>query len=368
MNGAVPFQADQHLQRPALLLTSGTVYVAFGSHGDAAPYHGWIVAYSAVNVQNQTAVFNASPNGEAGAIWQSGRGLSADDTGNIYVVTSNGTTDETSNYSDNVLRLDGARLQVRDWFAPYNFQELNDTDDDLGSCGAILIDGTNYMVTGGKQGVIYLLNRTNLGHASANDSAIADRLDTNSFGIFNMAVWNRPDGALLYVHTANSAVMAYRLANGRFTGTPVARSLSGFNVPYQGMTISANGVAPGTGILWVLAPSSYPLPSHAVLRAYNADGLVEIWNSDMSAADGVGGYVKFANPTVADGKVFIPTSGNQLLAMVPSPALRFRPFRWSPASSTWRATRAAPSLPEKCCHHGRKPWTRGSCPQLAGFL
>ncbi len=312
IGGAVDFVADQHLQRPALLLTSGAVYVAFGSHADASPYHGWIVAYSAVNVQSQVAVFNASPNGSAGAIWQSGRGLTADDSGNVYTVTSNGTTDGTSNFSDSVLRLDAAKLRVRDWFAPYNFQDLNDSDDDLGACGAVLIDGTNYLITGGKQGVLYVLDRTNLGKTTANDSAIVSRVDAGNLGIFNLALWNRPDGALMYVHIANAPVVAYRITDGKISEAPVARSMNGFNVPYQGMTLSANGTASGSGILWVTTPMTYPLPAHGVLRAYNAEGLSEIWNSDMSEADGMGAFVKFANPTVADGKVFVPSGSNQL--------------------------------------------------------
>lgn len=313
IGGSVVFLAEMHLQRTALLLTNGAVYVAFGSHADAAPYHGWVVAYSALNVQTQLAVFNATPNGSAGAIWQSGRGLTADSSGNIFLVTSNGTTDAHSNYSDSVLRLDVDKLRVWDWFAPYNFQELNDADDDLGSAGVILVDGTRLAVTGGKQGVLYLMDRTNLGGVSASDSLILGRVDTGSFGIFNLALWNRPDGALLYAHTANSPVVTYRIAEDKISSTPVARSMNGFNVPFQGMTLSANGVTPGSGVLWILAPASYPLPSHGVLRAYNADGLSEIWNSDMAEADGLGAFVKFVNPTVADGKVFVPTASKQLV-------------------------------------------------------
>jgi hypothetical protein len=87
VDGFVAFNPLQHIQRPALLLVNGVVYVAFGSHGDAVPWHGWIMGYSAANVQVQTAVFNATPNGNGGAVWNSGRGLSADGSGNIYAVT-----------------------------------------------------------------------------------------------------------------------------------------------------------------------------------------------------------------------------------------------------------------------------------------
>jgi len=312
-NGSVVFDASQHLQRPALLLANGVVYVSFGSHGDAVPFHGWMMGYDARAVNKQVSVLNTSPNGGAGSIWQSGRGPAADENGNVYAVSSNGDTDGRSNFSNSVMKLNPADLSIADWFAPFNFQFLTDTDDDFGACGAILVDGTNYLITAGKQGVLYLLDRDHLGHLGAEDAQIVQSVDTNSFGIFNVAMWNRPDGALLYLHTANSTVNAYRLVNGKLSTTPVAQSLNGFAIPFQGMTVSANGVTPGTGILWVLASASYPLPSHAVLHAYNADDMSEIWNSDMTGADTVGSWVKFANPTVANGKVYVPTGGNQLL-------------------------------------------------------
>jgi uncharacterized protein (TIGR03437 family) len=312
-NGMVGFDASQHIQRPALLLSNGIVYVAFGSHGDAAPYHGWIVSYSAFDVHNRLAVFNATPNGSEGAIWQSGRGLAADDSGNIYAVTSNGDSDFMSNYSDAVLKLDPTQLTISDWFAPFNFQFLSDNDDDLGSCGALLIPGTNYLVTGGKQGVLYLMDRTALGNTAPNDSQISQRLDMQNFGFFNMALWNRPDGPLLYVHLANSPVTAWKLNGSQFPTQPTAQSVNGFVVPFQGMALSANGVKSGTGILWVTGANNWPLPGPGVLHAYNAETMNEIWNSTMNPADDVGGFVKFANPTVANGKVYVPTMDGQLL-------------------------------------------------------
>ena len=313
VNGNIALDPAQHLQRPGLLLLNNVVYVSFGSHGDAVPFHGWMLGYNAHNVQSQLATFNATPNGGGGSFWQSGRAPAADASGNIYAVSSNGDTDETRNYGDNVLRLDAKTLAVKDWFAPFNFQFLNDTDDDLGACGAVLIDGTNFLVTGGKQGVFYLLNKSNFGHVSANDGQILQSVDTQAPGIFNMALWNRPDGPRLYLHTINSGVTVYKLVGNQFTTTPVARSFSGFAVPFQGMALSANGVVPGSGILWVLATNTYPLPAHAILHAYNADTLAEIWNSDMLAADSAGNWMKFVNPTVVNGKVYVPTASNQVV-------------------------------------------------------
>jgi uncharacterized protein (TIGR03437 family) len=312
VNGVVALDPSQHIQRPGLLLVNGAVYISFGSHGDAAPYHGWILAYSAMTVQNQLAVYNATPNGSGGAFWQSGRGLTADDAGNIYAVSSNGDTDDTANFSDSVLKLDPAKLSVTDWFSPSNVQMLNDGDEDLGSAGALLIPGTNYLVTGGKAGSIYLLDKTALGHSSANDSQILQRIDTGDFGFFNFALWNRADGPILYTHTSDLNVTAYRMSGSQFSTTPTAQSLTGFGVPFQGMTISSNGGQPGTGILWATAATSWPLPSDGVIHAYNADDLSELWNSSMLATDFPGQFVKFANPTVANGKVYVPTGSYQL--------------------------------------------------------
>jgi uncharacterized protein (TIGR03437 family) len=160
---------------------------------------------------------------------------------------------------------------------------------------------------------MYVLDQTALGNTQSGDSQIVQRLDMQSFGFFNAALWNRSDGPLLYTHLSNGPVTAWKFNGSQFSTAPVARSVNGFIVPFQGMALSANGVQPGTGILWVTGANSWPLPGPGVLHAYNADTLDEIWNSTMNAADDIGGFVKFANPTVANGKVYVPTMDGQLL-------------------------------------------------------
>jgi uncharacterized protein (TIGR03437 family) len=311
-SGEIRFVDGQHIQRPALLLLNGVVYVAFGSHGDGDPYHGWFLGYSAQNVQNQVSVFNATPNGGGGAFWQSGRGPAVDDGGNLYIVSSNGDTDDVTNFANSVLRLTPDAKGVADWFAPFNDQDLDVDDQDLGSPGALLIPGTNLLVTGGKQGIFYVLDESALGHSSANNGQIVQSFNAGGFGIFNMALWNRPDGPILYTQISQAPVSAYKMSGGQFTTSPAAQSVSAYPVPFQGMTLSSNGGQPGTGILWTTEAASWPLPSDGALHAFNADDLSEIWNSDMIAADTLGGFVQFANPTVANGKVYVPTNSNQL--------------------------------------------------------
>src|SRR5262245_13103365 len=83
------FNALREFQRAALALSGGIVYIAWASHGDNGPYHGWVVGYRASDLALQK-VFNTSPNGSASGIWESGGGLGVDAGGNLYFATGNG--------------------------------------------------------------------------------------------------------------------------------------------------------------------------------------------------------------------------------------------------------------------------------------
>jgi uncharacterized protein (TIGR03437 family) len=314
-NGVVAFDPAQHIQRPGLALANGVVYVSFGSHSDAAPYHGWLFAYSAANVQNQVAVYNPTPNGSGGALWQSGRAPAIDSAGNVYVVSGNGDTDGVTSFSDSTLKLNPNSLALTDWFAPSNVQKLNGSDDDLGAMGPLLIPNTGFVVTGGKQGILYLLNQKKLGNLESTDSQIPQQFHAVSFGIFNAALWPRASGgATLYLHGSNSPIQSWTFSGSAFLKQPASQSIGSFAVPFQGMAISANGTRRSTGILWVITADSYPLPSTGTIRAYDADDLTsELWDSGMNPADALGEFIKFANPTVANGKVYVPTGSKQLL-------------------------------------------------------
>ena len=145
VNGVASYDPLRQHQRSALLLVSNIVYIASASHCDINPYHGWILGYNATNLQ-QTVAFNATPNGGRGGIWMSGGGPAADDQGNIYCSTGNGTFDADtggSDYGDSVLELDGSNnLAVEDFFTPFNQADLDARDLDLGSGGVLLLSGS----------------------------------------------------------------------------------------------------------------------------------------------------------------------------------------------------------------------------------
>src|SRR6476619_6065012 len=177
--GRVHLASKQQLQRPALLLLNGNVYIAYGSNGDQLPYNGWLFAYSAQGgTLHQVAVFCTSPDKGASAIWQSGDGPAADLSSNIYVATGNGAFDLNTGGRDagnTVLKLalqSGALVRL-DYFTPFNTADLTANDLDLGAAGPILPStqtgavAPSLAVVGGKDGKIYLVNRSNMGKFNA---------------------------------------------------------------------------------------------------------------------------------------------------------------------------------------------------------
>jgi len=327
VNGELPLLPAYHLQRPGLLLANGSIYIGFGSHGDYPPWHGWIVAYNAVDLPQQTGVFNTTPSAAGSAIWQSGRGLAADPDGSVYCSTGNGNYDGVMSWGETVLRLTPA-LSVADWFTPAAYATWTDDDLDFGSDGPILVPGTNFLIAGGKAGLVALIDRTNMGHQAANTEALQvfQAVPLSQFAIFNAALWNRPDGPVLYIWGDDDVLRAFQLQNGMFNTSPLAANGSVENaLAFSGMTVSSNAFVPGSGIFWATSVSDETLPAAGTLHAFDATNVSqEIWNSDMQGArDTLGSFTKFANPTVANGKVYVPTDSNQVTVygLLPVPGI-----------------------------------------------
>jgi len=313
-NGSIPLDPMQHIQRPGLLLSANTVYLAFGSHADSPPYHGWLVAYDAANLQNQTAVWNATSNGGSGAVWQAGRAPAVDNAGNIYVATGNGDYDGISNFGESFVKLSSG-LSVTDWFTPDDWRTLSDGDYDIGSTGVVLVPGTDLAVGGDKYGSLYSLHTSSMGHLTP-----ASGPNVQSFpavrwgGIFNLAVWQDSDGtARLYVLEQANGLREFQLTGGQFNTTPVAVSNNSIDIPYDGIAVSSNGGNLQSAIVWLTTGDHSVKPVPGTLHAFDAQTLTELWNSDMVYdRDTLGSFAKFVAPTVVNGKVFVATFSNQL--------------------------------------------------------
>lgn len=346
-NGMVSFNSQLENNRSGLAESGGMIYVAFSAHEDATPYHGWLLAYSASNVQDQVAIFNTTPNGIGGAdggIWAGGGAPAIDSGGDVYVSTGNGIFDElppppNDDYGDSIIRLhnftgdtmNGVNLEISGYFTPYNQSTLAENDTDLGSGGVVLFpnlsgSGPTHLLTQvGKQGTIYLVNRDSMGqYNSSNNNQILQSF-TASNGQWGVpALWHNN----LYVGGQYDSVKQFSFNSSTKLFSVNVTSHSSESFGYPGTTPSVSSENATRGIVWAIDASHYgyaspnagvncsvvPLPSGcsgpAVLHAYNATNLAqEYWNSSQAAnnRDRAGNAVKFVPPTIANGKVYVGT-------------------------------------------------------------
>jgi hypothetical protein len=321
--GNINFDPKWENNRPGSLLLNGIVYLGFAAHGDQGPYHGWVLAYDAKTLALKSA-YCASPNGAGSGIWMSGSGLAADvpagkPFGRLFVATGNGTYDATMPYGNNMdfgddnIRLDLSNgvMTAEDAFTPMNQASLNSSDTDLGSGGALLLPDqpgahTHMMVQGGKQGILYIMDRDNLGDYSTSKNTDLGEISTS--GLWSMpAYWNN----FIYVWGNGGRLQAYSINNGVISTSPA--STSTFTLGYPGATpsISSNGTT--NGIVWALQTDLYGANGTSVLHALSATNVAtELYNSAQNGTNDLAGpIVKFAVPTVINGKVYVGTS-NQM--------------------------------------------------------
>ena len=316
------FNPRQQNQRAGLALVNGVVYISWSSHEDVKPYYGWIIGYSYSGTSfTQTAALNVTPNVGMAGIWMGGGAPAADSSNNLYLLTGNGGFDANSasppnnDFGDSLLQLTSS-LSVAQYFTPSDQLADEDGDNDFGSGGtAILADLSgepvaHLLMGGGKDGALYVLNRDRLG--GLGDSAAVQKIDTG-YGLFATgAYWN----FYFYIAGLGGPITAYQLNPSLPLLTAVGASRTRFGFPGSTPSISAFGSQ--NGVLWALDNSQYCTNQSngcgpAVLHAYSATNLTqELWNSSMTAGDSAGNAVKFAVPTVANGKVYIGTRGNNV--------------------------------------------------------
>ena len=131
LDGVLRFDPKSSNQRASLALVGGAVIIAWGSHEDLPPYHGWVIAYDAQTLR-QRGAWCVTPDGAAGGVWQSGRGPAVDESDNIYFETGNGDWDGRRNFGTSLVKLNltGSGLEAQDYFTPADYQQLNDHDAD----------------------------------------------------------------------------------------------------------------------------------------------------------------------------------------------------------------------------------------------
>lgn len=328
-----------HLNRTGLLLQDGVVYIAFGSHCDDAAnfYHGWIFAYDAKTLA-QKGVYNATATGKAAAIWQSGVGLTGDGKGGILATTGNGytskggvppalgmpevkpTDDDGVNMIFSVVRvrLGDKGLALDKYYFPPNAAALSAKDKDLAT-GVNIVPG-GLALAGGKEGLIYQLDSDTLAK-KADPVRVDTKYDSSRSSVLHeMAVWNGPNGYMVYTWPTGGGLQAWPVAGGQLdTKSAALNNIRQPDHPGGIVTVSSDGSKAGTGVLWATIPSmgdSWHATADGMLYAFDASDISKVlWNSEdnQDGKDTLGTYAKFSPPVVANGRVYVATFDQKIM-------------------------------------------------------
>ena len=375
-NGTLSFDAVKHRSRAGLLLQNNTVYVAFGGAFEKFPYHGWVFSFNADTLA-PVGTYAANVNGTGGGIWQSGNGLAGDGSA-VYASTGNGVNQDTDSFTSqdprgsSVVKF-AANLAPMDWFTPFNQQCLDTCDLDLATGGPVLIPGLQRLIAGGKEGRLYVLDSTSLGHGPvANDTQIRQSFKATEdqyspatarrrcenftcngdtwhaeVGKYphmhgSPVVWTQTPGSRyrIYVQGEKDRLKAFQYDQQAFRDG-ASNPLKVFPAPERGapidqsseiapedtmpggiLALSSNGQQAGSVILWVSIPKGGDGASTPGGKGWDAEDGHNLVTGVLRAYDaadlktklweqelGPSRYVKFVAPTIAEGKVYLAGIG-----------------------------------------------------------
>lgn len=383
----------QKLRAGLGLLTDGggnkAVVVSFSINGEnpRGPGHGFVVAYDVRGLNRDAgftpapAIWNVTPGGGAGGVWMSGSGPAIDGN-DIYLATGNGMDPGTmaGNFGESFVKLrytPGAAgvnngkpaLDVADFWAAFSDFGRADEDQDLGAAGVFLIPEQGNLIGGGKDGILYNLDKNNLGKDKwdpqfnlpfvatylPNAPNGAAGLPTTTVANQNWPIVSRdrnlpaetPTGkshhihgtpvymgrattGIVYLWGENERLKAYNydVATKRITGfRGQGTQFASGNMPAPGgmpggrLVVSSNGTTPGTGVVWGVYPTQGNANSavvHGALVAYDATAVTngtmkQLFHSDANPANDMGNFAKYATPVVANGKVYVATFSNKVV-------------------------------------------------------
>ena len=322
--GLLTFSQLWENQRSALDFYNGYVYIAFASHGDYGPWHGWLFAYNATTLQ-QSAAMCTSPNGVGAGVWASGAGMPIDDDvpgGRMFFDTGNGDNDanlplsQSNEFGESIVDLSLANggLTPTDEFTTFNAVDLTTHDKDMGSGGILMVpdqqgEHPHILVQAGKEGRIVVLDRDNLGGyapgGTSNTNALQDILGEIGGCWCTPAYWN----SKIYIWPRNDTPKVFDLDDGVLTGEPSSVSTITSAKPSPTFSVSSNGDQ--QGIAWAVRSDQFSTHGPLVLYAWDANDLTNtIYESDSNATRDSGGpAARYSIPMVTNGKVYVAADG-----------------------------------------------------------
>lgn len=310
-------------QRAALLEANGTIYAGFASYCDVAANtsRGWILGWAANTLaplatnELSDRLAKSKSSTFLSAIWMSGAGIAADATGSVYFLTGNSdpsSYDGVYDIQESIVRESADLSKIESLFTPSNESQLDSTDGDFGSGGALLIPYQQnaavhrIAVAGGKDGRLFVLNRDSLGGFSPSGNNV---LGTVSIGgcWCAQSFFVGPDKIPRVVTSGGTSLGIWQLQTEpsvSLTQQNASASLSTGEDPGFFTTISSNGTKSGSAVIWAVSrPTSQSSPN-VILYAFNAANAATLfsvtagtWPITSADADIV--------PTVANGKVLV---------------------------------------------------------------
>jgi len=304
-------------QRGSLLFVNGTLYVPFGGHGgDCGEYRGWVIG---IPVANPSGVNAFVTQARGGGIWAAG-GPSSDGT-DVFASTGNTFGGNTFSFGETVVRLTaGAAFSgaTTDYFAPSNWKPLDDADADLGGSGPLVVDvpgatPSKLVVALGKNGVVYLLDRSDLGGIGTGDGTtgegVASAKVANAEIINAAASFTSAQGTFVILHVYMSGPGA-NCPPGQ-SGDLVGLKISASSPPTISTAWCADNLGQGSPIVTMTDATSNPIvwttgaEGSQRLHGFNAETGAIVFDGG-GATDLMTQQVRrFNSPIVVNGRIIV---------------------------------------------------------------
>jgi hypothetical protein len=278
-------------ERGAVIVVNGVIYVPYGGHaGDCGQYRGWVIGVPIANPSGAKAFATAV---RGGGIWAPG-GLASDGV-DVFATTGNTFGASTWSQGEAILRMKAGPVYSglpADFFTPSNWQPLDAGDIDLGGSGPVLVDvpgatPSKLVVALGKNGVAYLLDRSNLGGTGTGNGTTGEGVA--SAKVASNAIIN---AAASYPNAAG-AVVVFRTNNGG-SGTSCPAGMSGDLVAIQ-ITAAA---PPTISTLWCVSAHGQGSP---IVTTTDGTGSPVVWIAGSEGSQQLYGYDGATGATVFGG-------------------------------------------------------------------
>ena len=281
--------AREKIASPLKVFDGRVIAVTGGYIGDAPPYQGHVAVLDA-ETGTLRHVWNSLCSDRAGllqpascastrsAIWGRAGAVIDPATGNIFVATGNGPYNGATDWGDSVIELDPDATQVLGNYTPADNATLDGGDLDLGSTSPVLLG--DILAQGGKDSLIRLLARSNLGGAGAHMGGELQAVPTPSHAMqfTAAAVWRDRAGTWMFA-ADSGATTGWRVRDGLLA---------------QVWSNSTGGTS--------------PVVAGGLLYVYNPDGGLHVYDprSGTEVANLACGGGHWNSPIVADGRIALP--------------------------------------------------------------